>query len=116
MAKKGVVQIIKQFCLNIQTKKFLFFLTLILLLLSVFWPKRDLVQEWQEKKGIESEIAAWEKLLEKYPGHRDLYLNLAVLNWQISNEEKAKEHLKKAKELDPNFEKTKELEKLFQEE
>lgn len=84
---------------------------LILLILSVFWPKRDIIWEWQEKKRIEGEIVKWEKILEKYPGYRDVYLRLTVLNWQIKNDEKAKECLQKAKYLDPNFEKTKEIEK-----
>lgn len=88
-------------------------LLLILLLLSVFWPKKDIVWEWQEKRKIEAEITEWEKILEKYPGYRDVYLRLVVLNWQINNEEKAKEHLQKAKELDPNFETTKEIEKIL---
>lgn len=88
-------------------------LLLILLFLSVFWPKRNIVWEWQEKRRIEAEITEWEKILEKYPGYRDVYLRLVVLNWQINNEEKAKEHLQEAKELDPNFEKIKELEKII---
>jgi len=83
----------------------------LLLLFSIFWPKRDIAWEWQEKKRIEGEILRWEEILEKYPGYRDVYLRLAVLNWQINNDEKAKENLQKAKDIDPNFEMTKKLEK-----
>lgn len=96
-------------------KRFLFLFFLILLFLSVFWPKRDLGKEWQEKKRIEGEIAQWEEILEKYPGYRDVYLRLAVLNWQVNNEEKTREYLEKAKKIDPNFEMTKELEQIIQE-
>lgn len=94
-------------------KSFFFLLLLVLLLVSVFWPKRDIVGEWQEKKRIEAEIVKWEKTLEEYPGYRDVHLRLAVLNWEINNKSKAKEHLQKAKELDPNFEMTKELEEIL---
>jgi tetratricopeptide (TPR) repeat protein len=103
MARKNLIRLIKQ-------RNFLFWLFLFLLFLSVFWPKRNLIWEWQEKKRIEVEIRKWEETLEKYPGYRDVYLRLAVLNWQINNQKKAKEHLQKAKELDPNFEITKKLE------
>ena len=89
---------------------------LILLILSVLWPKRDVFWEWQEKKRTENEIVEWKEASEKYPGYRDIYLRLAVLNWKIKNDEKAKENLQKAKELDPNFEMTKEIEEIIQEE
>lgn len=65
------------------------------------------------EKRIEAEITSWEQALEKYPGYRDVYLRLAILNWQINNQKNAKEHLQKAKELDPNFEITKELEEIM---
>lgn len=114
MAQRNSLRLIKQFILNNRTKRlFLFSLFLIVLLVSIFWPKRNLVSEWQKKKEIEKEINQWEEILKKYPGHRDLYLRLAILNWQIKNDEKAKENLKKAKELDPAFEKTRELENLL---
>ncbi len=106
----------KENCCLINRKLFQFFLFLLLfslLALSVFWPKRNLVWEWQEKKRVETEIGQWEEALEKYPGYRDVHLRLAVLNWQIKNDEKAKEHLQKARALDPNFEMTKELEKIL---
>lgn len=83
---------------------------LIILILSVLWPKRNIVREWQEKKRTENEIVRWKEASEKYPGYRDIYLRLAVLNWKIKNDEKTKENLQKAKELDPNFEMTKEIE------
>lgn len=86
---------------------------LALLLISVFWPKRNLVNEWQEKKGIEGEILAWEKVLAKHPGFRDAHLRLAVLYWQIKNETNADKHLQMAKELDPNFTQTKKLEEIL---
>lgn len=90
------------------------FLLLVLLLISIFWPKRSLIWEWQEKKRIESEIIKWQQILAKYPGYRDVYLRLAALNWKINNEERAKEYLEKAKELDPNSEIIKEFKEIIQ--
>ena len=88
---------------------------LILLLVSVFWPKRNLVKEWREKQRIEKEIQQWEQTLAKYPGHRDILIRLAFLNWQIKNDDQAQEYLQKAKHLDPNSETVQELEKIIQE-
>lgn len=117
MAQRNPVRLIKVRAVRLielfKSSQVLFWLLLILLLLSVFWPKRDIAWEWREEKRIENKIAQWEEILEKYPGYRDAYLRLAVLNWQINNSEKAKEYLEKAKELDPNFETTKELEEIL---
>ena len=108
MAKKSFLQLIKQ-------TKILFFLLLVLLLISIFWPKRSLIWEWREKKRIENEVIKWEEVLTKYPGYRDVYLRLAALNWKINNEEKAKEYLEKAKDLDPNSKIIKEFKWAIQE-
>lgn len=89
-------------------------LFLLILFLSVFWPKRNLVQEWQEKKKIEAEINQWEEVLVNYPGYRDAYLKLAALYWQIHQQEPAREHFQKAKELDPNNEAVKMMEAMIE--
>ena len=115
MAKKEPIRLIKQFTSIIQTKKVLFFLLLILLFLSVFWPKRNIAQEWQEKKETEEKVKKWEAVLRKYPRFRDIYLRLAILNWKIYHYKKANQYLQKAKQLDPNFKKTKEVQKIIQE-
>lgn len=66
-----------------------------------------------EPQRIKSEISFWEKVVANKPNYRDGYLRLALLNAQIYETQKAKNHLEKAKTLDPNFETTKELEKLL---
>jgi len=113
MAAKNLVSIIKQKASFFKTKKFLFVFLTVLLLISIFYPKQNLAKEWQKKKIIEEKILCWQKILKKYPGYRDIYLRLALLNWQINNKNQAKIYLQKAKELDPNFEKLKEIESLF---
>ncbi len=64
-----------------------------------------------EPKQIQAEISFWEKIVEEKPGYRDAYLQLAIASYKIYQTEKAKEYLQKAKEIDPNYKKTKELEK-----
>lgn len=71
---------------------------------------------WQEKKPEEVEklITEWEEIISEKPDYRDGYLQLALLHYKLFENEKAKECLQKAIELDPNFEPTREMEKLFQ--
>jgi tetratricopeptide (TPR) repeat protein len=69
-------------------------------------------QYWVEKKAYEEslrqkaviiqEIESWEKVLETKPEYRDILLRLALLNWKIYNNDKAKEYWEKANYLDPN--------------
>lgn len=75
---------------------------------------------WQKKyysdpKDIKQLISAWEKIIEEKPGYRDGYLQLAYLHYKIYENEKAKEYLQKALELDPNYEPAKELERILEE-
>lgn len=75
----------------------------------------ELWLRWQEKKPEEVEklIAEWEAIISEKPDYRDGYLQLALLHYKLYENEKAKEYLQKALELDPNFEPTKELEKFL---
>jgi tetratricopeptide (TPR) repeat protein len=73
---------------------------------------------WQQKhysdpKDIKKLISGWEEILEKYPNYRDGYLQLAYLYYKIYQNEKAKENLAKALELDPNFKPTEKMKKLL---
>ena len=64
-------------------------------------------KELQEKKMV---IFKWEEILAAKPDFRDGWLKLAVSYLEIGAVQKAKEALDKAKELDPNYEKIKEIE------
>jgi len=73
---------------------------------------------WQQKhysdpKDIKKLISGWEEVLEKYPDYRDGYLQLAYLYYKLDKNKQAKENLKKALALDPNWEKTKELKEII---
>ena len=72
---------------------------------------------WQEKhlsdpEDIQKLIVFWEKIVVEKPGYRDGYLQLAVLNYKLWQNEKAQAYLKKALLVDPNFEATLKLKQL----
>ncbi|MGB9911659.1 MAG: hypothetical protein ACPLKP_03655 [Microgenomates group bacterium] len=82
------------------------------------FPNLKINQLWQQKhysdpEDIKKLINGWERILEKYPNYRDGWLQLAVLTYKNSQEEKTKESLKKALSLDPNYLLANELEKII---
>src|SRR3989344_6657479 len=62
-----------------------------------------------ERANISKEIGFWQAFLEKNKDYRDGYLQLAVLEYKLRDYSKARFYLGKALEIDPNFEKGKEL-------
>jgi tetratricopeptide (TPR) repeat protein len=73
---------------------------------------------WQQKhysdpKDIRRLISAWEKIVEEKPNYRDGYLQLAYLHYKLYENDKAKEYLNKALDLDPNYEPARELERIL---
>jgi len=80
----------------------------------------DLFQNIQKQKEqnfqrevLTSELKTWESIAQEFPNFKDAYYQLAVLSYRLGDFEKAKEYVKKALFLDPNFDKAKELEKLL---
>lgn len=49
----------------------------------------------------------------KYPDYRDLLYRLAVIQWELGNDEAAKEALAKAEYLDPNNEELERIKELM---
>lgn len=76
-------------------------------------PLKILEKIKNEPQKIKDEIVFWEKIVADKPNYRDGYLRLALLNYQIYENQKARVYLERAKTLDPNFETTKELEKIL---
>lgn len=76
-------------------------------------PLKILEKIRNEPLKIRNEISFWEKVVVDKPDYRDAYLQLAILNYQIYEKEKAIGYLKKAQEIDPNFEAIKSLEKIL---
>jgi cytochrome c-type biogenesis protein CcmH/NrfG len=64
----------------------------------------------QELQSREILISQWQRVLGEKADFRDGWLKLAVYYLEIGETQKAKEVLEKAKSLDPNYEKIKEIE------
>jgi tetratricopeptide (TPR) repeat protein len=52
---------------------------------------------------MQSKINFWQSIADKYEGYKDAYFQMAVLDYQLGNLQKAKSENKKALSLDPNF-------------
>lgn len=65
--------------------------------------------------ALAKEVIRWEKISRDYPNFRDGHLQLAYYYYQLNRLEKAKENLAIALNLDPNFEPSRELEKIINE-
>jgi tetratricopeptide (TPR) repeat protein len=57
----------------------------------------------QEREKTVIQIATWKNVIEKYPNFKDAYLQLGALEYKIGDFEKAKEYVKKALVLDPEY-------------
>lgn len=66
-----------------------------------------------DRQKIIADVSYWKNIIEKHKGYRDGYFNLALLYYRLKDFQKAKENLDKSLELDPNFEKGRELEKFL---
>jgi len=77
--------------------------------ISELWQR----EYYSNPKDIKRLISAWEKIVQEKPNYRDGYLQLAILNYKIYENQKALESLKKALEIDPNFTEARKLEKLL---
>lgn len=66
-----------------------------------------------ERDKIEAELAFWSEVSNKFPGYRDAYFNVAVLEYRLGDKSEAKRDLDKTLNIDPNFEKGRELERLL---
>ena len=78
----------------------------VLLFFALFDLFNAVKQEERVKKdrdAVMEQMQYWQSVVEKYPDYRDGYYTLAVLSYRLKDTEHAREYLKKALELDPNF-------------
>lgn len=75
--------------------------------------QQEKLQAQIERAKIMSEITFWEGITSQYKGYRDAYFSLAVLEYRLGNKERARVYIKKVLQIDPNFEKGREMEKLL---
>lgn len=67
----------------------------------------------EKRANIEAQIKFWQSASQKYPGFRDSYFELALLEYQLKDFNKSEEYLKEALRLDPNFKSGRKLENIL---
>lgn len=64
-----------------------------------------------DRMKTEQELKYWKKEAQKYTDYRDLDFKIANLEYKLGHIDEARNYLKKVMEIDPNFEKGREMEK-----
>lgn len=97
-----------------------FFVGIISILVAILIITADLYSNFAKQKDLSdgkirvlNEVAFWQSEVKVRPDHRDAYLNLALLNFQLKNFEESRKNLDKSLKLDPNFKEGRELERLL---
>lgn len=67
----------------------------------------------RERQGIISKIQYWQDITNKYKDYRDGYFQLSILEYRLGNFKGSKFYLQKTLDIDPNFEKGRELEQIL---
>ncbi len=98
-------------------RRFLIGFTTLLIMLAIVTVSLDSYINYQENKRliqervrIGKEIKFWQSAVDRFPNYRDAYFELALLNYQLKNFNKAQEYLNETLKLDPNFKEARELE------
>jgi hypothetical protein len=80
---------------------------LLFLIISMSLQIKDQVRELARRRtmqgAIVSEIAHWQKVTKQYTQYRDGYFRLALLQYQLGNEQLAGIYVGKSLAVDPNF-------------
>ncbi|MEK7160215.1 MAG: hypothetical protein AAB702_01930 [Patescibacteria group bacterium] len=67
-----------------------------------------------QRETLQGKINFWDSFTQKYDGFKDAYFQIALLEYQLGNFEKARQYNKKALLLDPGFKDAKNLEVLLE--
>lgn len=92
---------------------FVLFIAIILAGVNLYKLNQDLDKQNKERSSIQQQLTSWENIIARYPNYRDAYFKAALLEYRFKTDNKAKEYLQKALELDPSFEEGRKLEKLL---
>jgi tetratricopeptide (TPR) repeat protein len=91
-----------------------------LLIIAIVFQTMNLIKNMKEEKSLMAtrektiaELKYWEQITGQYKNYRDGYFKVALLQYRLGNIEEARLNLKKTLELDPNFEKGRNLEKIL---
>lgn len=95
---------------------FLYAVMILFIILLVF----DLFSNMQRQKKvnfqrekIESEIKLWQDIASKFKNYKEAYYQLAVLEYELGDKEKAKYYLDKSLYIDPNFDKARSFQNIL---
>lgn len=66
-----------------------------------------------ERKEVLAKISYWQNVVIEKKGYRDGYFQLAILWYQLGQNDKSQIYLSEALKLDPNFEEGRKLEKVL---
>jgi tetratricopeptide (TPR) repeat protein len=95
----------------------LLFLTVVILILGIsisgiglYKYYRNYKQIAAQRENLQSQINFWQSIADKYDGYKDAYFRIALLEYQLSDFQKAKDANTKALLLDPNFDDARKLE------
>ena len=89
------------------------FIAIIVILASLYINIGEEKSLVSEKERVLVEKAFWENEIEKKPDYRDAYFSLALINFQLNDKDKSRENVQKTLEIDPNFQKARDLEELL---
>ncbi len=67
-----------------------------------------------QRENLRGQIKFWQSVADKYPGYKDAYFRMALLEYQLNDYQKAKDANSKALILDPNFNDAKKLEVILE--
>lgn len=95
-------------------------ISIVILILGISISAISLVRYYQtyakisaQRQNLQSQINFWQSIADKYDGYKDAYFRIALLEYQLSDFQKAKDFNAKALVLDPNFDDAKKLEAIL---
>jgi len=80
---------------------------------KVYQNYQQITQINLQRQQIQSKINFWQSIADKYDGYKDAYFQMAILDYQLGNFQKAKLENQKTLTLDPNFEDAKNLKEVL---
>lgn len=97
-----------------------YILFVVLLVTIIVFSSIDIYRNFQTLKNVNlkrdeltQNIQLWQSIAEKYPGYKDAYFKIALMEYQIGNYKLAKEYVEKTLMLDPNFGNARTLKKII---
>lgn len=68
---------------------------------NTFWNREQ--RKEQEMHDLAAQKMQWESIVSAYPDYRDAYYTLAVIEYRLGDQGKAKTYVQKTLQIDPNF-------------